>query len=155
RSEELLATAVVLTATIFAAFIPNKALVYMPHLLIGFSLAAGYFVVRTFEWAETRALLRRDVAAAAVTGFLVLEATGSLLVYGNWYRRMLTALTPYEVTERSLKLLVPPGPKYLVASPAFWLAFHDDPQTKFLAYTAAAPYDTVVPMGFFTRRRLF
>jgi len=155
RSEELLAVAVVLTAFIFAAFIPNKALVYLPHLLLGFSLASGYFVVYAIDGVRERARQPREYAAAAVVGFLMLESAGAVLVYGWWYRQMWYALTPYEVTERSLKLLVPPGPKYLVASPSFWLGFHDDPQTKFVAYTAAAPYKTVEPMGFFTRRRLY
>jgi 4-amino-4-deoxy-L-arabinose transferase-like glycosyltransferase len=155
RPEELLAVAVILTVTIFAAFIPNKALVYLPHLLIGFSLAAGYLVVRAIEWVNARARLPRDYAAATVAGFLLLEAAGALMLYGWWYRRTLSGLTSYEVTELSLKLLVPPGSKYLIASPTFWLAFYDDPQTKFIAYTAAAPYKTVIPMGFFTRRRLY
>ena len=155
RAEELLAVAVVLTAFIFAAFIPNKALVYLPHLLVGFSLASGYFVVRAIELVRERARMPLDYAAAAVVGFLLLEAAGAGLLYAWWYRQMLSALTPYEVTDRSLKLLVPPGSKYIVGSPSFWLAFYDDPQTKFVAYTAAAPYKTVEPMGFFTRRRLY
>jgi 4-amino-4-deoxy-L-arabinose transferase-like glycosyltransferase len=155
RSEELLAVAVVLTAFIFAAFIPNKALVYLPHLVLGFSLASGYFVVCAIDFVCARARMPRDYAAAAVVGFLLLEAAGAGLLYAWWYRQMLYALTPYGVTEHSLKLLVPPGSKYVVASPTFWLAFHDDPQTKFVAYTAAAPYKTVEPMGFFTRHRLY
>jgi hypothetical protein len=155
RSEELLASAVLLTVAIFALFIPNKALVYLPHLLIGFSLAAGYFVVQATAGLTGRVRASGWTFAAPVTACLLLEGAGAFLLYGYWYYQMRSALTPYGETDRALKLLVPKGPKYLIGSPTFWLAFYDDPQTKFVAYTAAGPFKNIKPMGFFTRVSLF
>ena len=155
RTEELLASEVLLTTFIFAAFIPNKALVYMPHLLLGFSLCAGYFL-----WSAARFIAMqmgaRGRSAVPAFGMLAGIAVGAIAMYDAWYARMLkTELKPYGDTDRAVRLLTPPGPKYLIASPTFWLAFYDDPETKFLAYTAAAPYESVTPEGFFTKHSLF
>jgi 4-amino-4-deoxy-L-arabinose transferase-like glycosyltransferase len=155
RSEELLASFAVLVVTIFAAFIPNKALVYLPHLLLALSLTAAYALWRGTSFVAARIRLQPTAAARLVVLLVAIGGT-ALLMYDRWYYRMSRSeLTPYAVTDQALRMLVPPGPKYLIGSPTFWLAFHDDPTTKFVSYTAAGPYRTVQPMGFFTRRRIF
>jgi 4-amino-4-deoxy-L-arabinose transferase-like glycosyltransferase len=118
-------------AAIFAAFINNKVPVYLPHLLIGFSLAAGYAVVRAAR------VLR--VPALALIGVMLYSAAG-VAYYERWYRSALTSeLVPYERTEATLRTLVPPGPSVVVASPHFWTPFHDDSGVTFLSYSSGAP----------------
>jgi 4-amino-4-deoxy-L-arabinose transferase-like glycosyltransferase len=155
EAEELVASAVLISAAIFAAFIPNKALVYMPHLLIGFSLAGAYGVWRTLLAARARMRSAED-AAAPMIACIALVGGGAAVFYDAWYLRMTRSeLRPYADTDRALRALVPSEPKYLFASPTFWLPFHDDPQTRFVAYTGAGPYRSVTPEGFFTRRSLY
>jgi 4-amino-4-deoxy-L-arabinose transferase-like glycosyltransferase len=152
--ERILATIALVAALVFAGFIPNKALIYMPHLLIGYALVAGWWIATTANrFAGTRAA----PVGAGVIVFLAAEAFGAIGFYEFWYARMrdTTSLVPYEQTETTLRALVPPGRKYLFASPTFWLAFYDNPDVTFIADTAAGPYRTVVEEGWYTRRSLF
>jgi 4-amino-4-deoxy-L-arabinose transferase-like glycosyltransferase len=128
-------------AFIFAAFINNKVAVYMPHLLIGFSLAAGAAV------SEAAALARRigpRAAALTVAVFLAGYGTAAIAYYEKWYASAgKSELVAYESTEATLHALVPPGPKYLFASPQFWTSFHAEAGTTFYSYAAAQPGGTV------------
>lgn len=154
RSEELLAALAVIVMAIFAAFIPNKALVYLPHVLLALSLAGGCALWWCASAAAARFRLGHSEAVALVAVVAGISAPAAVMYERWYYRTSQSELTPYADTDRTLRLLVPPGPKYLIASPTFWLAFYDDPATKFVAYTAAGPYHTVEPKGFFTRRRI-
>lgn len=119
-------------AFIFAGFINNKALVYIPHLLLGFSLAAGFAVSEA----------ARLVPALAPAAPLVLAAYGLVGVayYEKWYSSARKSeLVSYESTSETLHALVPPGVKYLYASPQFWMPFHADSGTVFYSYAAAQP----------------
>jgi 4-amino-4-deoxy-L-arabinose transferase-like glycosyltransferase len=121
-------------AFIFAAFINNKVPVYMPHLLLGFSLAAGVFV------SEASALLPgwRPLALAMVAAY----GLAGVFYYEKWYSTARKSeLVPYENTVATLRALTPAGPKYLFASPQFWTPFHDDPGTTFLSFAAAQPQE--------------
>jgi hypothetical protein len=158
RPETLAAILLFGSVAIFAALIPNKALVYLPHLLVGFAIAAGVVMARALAFVPMRAtaLPPRALLAPAVVVFMVLQGAGAIGLYQYWYRLMRgTELRPYEQTHALLEAMVPPGPKYLIASPTFWLPFYDRPEIRFVAYTAAGPYDTVEPKGFFTRQRIF
>ena len=120
------------TAMIFAAFINNKVPVYMPHLLLGFSLAAGVFV------SEATALLPgwRPLALALLGAYGI----AGVLYYEKWYSTAgKSELVPYEDTVATLRALTPAGRKYLFASPQFWTPFHDEPGTTFLSFTAPQP----------------
>lgn len=155
-SEELLFSAATIAAFIFAAFIPNKALVYLPHLLFGYSLAGGYFVWRLSRVAAPLVSSARVGVSVLTTMSVAGMSAIAVPMYDVWYYRMVRSdLTPYAVTGEAIRMLVPPGPKYLIASPTFWLPFHDDRETKFVAYTAAGPFRTAEPRGFFTRRRIY
>ena len=125
-------------AAIFAGFINNKVPVYMPHLLIGFALAAGYAVseicgfLPAFAW--TGPLL---VAIYAIAG---------VAYYEKWYSSASKSeLVPYESTDATLRKLVPPngtrGGKYIYASPMFWTTFHDEPDTAFYSYAETQPIE--------------
>jgi 4-amino-4-deoxy-L-arabinose transferase-like glycosyltransferase len=144
------------TAAVFAGFIPNKALIYMPHLLVGFSVLAAWALVTLWSAARHRRQPYATVGAA-MWAILCVESIGGVWLYESWYASMrrTTALTPYETTEKTLRALVPPGRKYLFASPTFWLAFYDDPQVTFVADTAAGPYRGERDEGLFTRRSLY
>ncbi|HET9831809.1 MAG TPA: glycosyltransferase family 39 protein [Vicinamibacterales bacterium] len=122
------------TAIIFACFINNKVPVYMPHLLIGFSLAAGFAVNEVsgllpgFSWLGPAC-----VALYAVAG---------VGYYEKWYSSASKSeLLPYESTEATLRVLMPAGSKYVYASPQFWTPFHAEPGTDFLSYAEAQPLD--------------
>jgi 4-amino-4-deoxy-L-arabinose transferase-like glycosyltransferase len=122
------------TALIFAAFINNKVPVYLPHVLIGFSLAAGFAV------SESARLLPLRAAAAAALIALTAYGAASVVYYEKWYASVRkTELVPYEVTADTLRTLVPDGAKYLYASPQFWVPFHDASATAFYSYAAAQP----------------
>jgi 4-amino-4-deoxy-L-arabinose transferase-like glycosyltransferase len=119
---------------IFAGFINNKVPVYMPHLLIGFSLAAGYAVSET----------SRFLPALAWTGpaFVVFYALAGVAYYEKWYASASkTELVPYESTSATLRRLAPKGAKYIYASPMFWTPFHDEADTTFYSYAEAQPLD--------------
>jgi 4-amino-4-deoxy-L-arabinose transferase-like glycosyltransferase len=140
---------------IFAALIPNKALVYLPHLLVGFAVVSGAVIARGLEFVPALRPIRGAMPHAAAV-FVLGQAIAAVVLYQDWYGAMQkTELRPYEETHAIIESMVPPGPKYLVASPTFWLPFYNRPEVKFVAYTAAGPYDTVEPQGFFTRQRLF
>src|SRR5262249_886137 len=119
---------------IFAGFINNKVPVYMPHLVIGFALAAGFAVSRVGP------LLWRPAVAVPVP--LAPYATGGVAYYEKWYASTSKSeLTRYEDTEATLRALVPPGPKYIFASPQFWTPFHTGTDTSFFSYAAAQPIE--------------
>jgi 4-amino-4-deoxy-L-arabinose transferase-like glycosyltransferase len=122
------------TAFIFAALINNKVPVYLPHVLVGFALAAGFAV------SECARLLPARASAAAAMIVLAAYGGASILYYEKWYSSVRkTELVPFEVTADTLRTLVPPGPKYLYASPQFWTPFHDAVGTAFYSYAAAQP----------------
>src|SRR5215831_2079815 len=117
---------------IFAGFINNKVPVYLPHLLIGFSLAAGFAVSELsgffpgFSW----------IGAACVA----LYAIAGIAYYEKWYSSASKSeLLPYENTEATLRALAPAGAKYVFASPQFWTPFHAEAGTDFLSYAEAQP----------------
>ncbi len=119
---------------IFAGFINNKVPVYMPHLLIGFALAAGVAV------SELSGLLPGFAWLGPLC--VALYALAGVAYYEKWYASASkTELVPYESTEATLHALAPPGGKYVYASPQFWTPFHDEAQTSFLSYAEAQPVD--------------
>jgi len=121
-------------AFIFAGFINNKVPVYMPHLTIGFALAAGFAV------SELSAFLPGFGWLGPI--FVALYAIAGVAYYEKWYSSASKSeLVPYESTEATLRLLAPPGPKYVYASPQFWTPFHADADTSFLSYAEAQPVD--------------
>jgi 4-amino-4-deoxy-L-arabinose transferase-like glycosyltransferase len=121
-------------AFIFAGFINNKVPIYMPHLLLGFALAAGFAV------SETAALFPPPAAAAAPL-LLAAYAASGVAYYEKWYSSARKSeLVSYENTVATLRALVPPGPKYLYASPQFWTPFHDEAGTTFFSFAAAQPF---------------
>jgi 4-amino-4-deoxy-L-arabinose transferase-like glycosyltransferase len=124
-------------AFIFAAFINNKVAVYMPHLLIGFSLAGGAAVSEAAVWARR---FGPRSAALTVALFIAGYGTAAAAYYEKWYASAgKSELVPYESTEATLRALVPAGRKYLFASPQFWTSFQADPETRFYSYAAAQP----------------
>ena len=137
------------SVVIFAGFINNKVPVYMPHLLVGFSLAAGFAV------SEALFLARRVVShrqgsrsgdrpyAVAACVFIVGYGGGGAAYYAKWYASVRkTELVPYEATVATLRALVPAGPKYLFASPQFWVPFHAEAGAVFYSYAAAQPVES-------------
>lgn len=121
-------------ALIFAALINNKVLVYLPHIMIGFALVAGAAVSAVSGLAPVR---RRSLLALA---FVVAYGGAATAYYEKWYARERKGeLLPYERTEATLRAVVPPGPKYVFASPQFWTPFHADPGVTFYSYAAAHP----------------
>jgi 4-amino-4-deoxy-L-arabinose transferase-like glycosyltransferase len=133
---------VVGTVLIFAAFINNKVPVYLPHLLVGFSLAAGFGIS---DAASVASGWRSPQGHRSVAGLLALSC---ILAYGGagaayyekWYAvTRKSELVPYEATSATLRTLVPAGPKYLYASPQFWVPFHAEPDTTFYSYTGPQP----------------
>jgi 4-amino-4-deoxy-L-arabinose transferase-like glycosyltransferase len=124
-------------ALIFAGFINNKVPVYMPHLLIGFALAAGVAVSEAFGFVP--ALNRGRLTLA----FLAVYGGAGAAYYEKWYASAgKSELVSYEATTGTLRALVPGGPKYLYASPQFWTPFHAAAGTTFYSYTAAQPVDS-------------
>jgi hypothetical protein len=119
---------------IFAGLINNKVPVYMPHLLIGFALAAGFVA------NEVGLLLPR--ASVVVPLLLAAYSVAGVAYYEKWYKSTVKSeLTRYEDTEATLRALVPSGPKYIYASPQFWTPFHAEPNTSFFSYAAAQPVE--------------
>jgi 4-amino-4-deoxy-L-arabinose transferase-like glycosyltransferase len=133
---------------IFAGFINNKVPVYMPHLLVGFSLAAGcavsealYFAQRVLSTRSKRLPVSR-VERLAIVLFIIGYGGVGVAYYEKWYASVRKSeLVPYEATAATLRALVPPGPKYLYASPQFWPPFHAEAGTTFYSYAAAQPVD--------------
>jgi hypothetical protein len=134
---------------IFAGFINNKVPVYMPHLLVGFSLAAG-FAVSEAAYLAHQALWTREprldvdrIGRIAVSLFIVGYGAAGVAYYEMWYASARKSeLVPFEATAATLATLVPPGPKYLYASPQFWPPFHAESGTTFYSYAAAQPVDS-------------
>ncbi|HUK36665.1 MAG TPA: glycosyltransferase family 39 protein, partial [Vicinamibacterales bacterium] len=135
------------SAVIFAAFINNKALVYMPHLLLGFSLVAGYGA----SWGARLAAgviggVRRGARVAVATVAMVLVATHAIAgvaYYEKWYRlTRRTELLPYESTERTIARMLPSGPKYVYAAAQFWMPFAGQRDVVFFSHAAPAPVGT-------------
>jgi 4-amino-4-deoxy-L-arabinose transferase-like glycosyltransferase len=122
------------SVVIFAGFITNQAPVYMPHLTIGFALAAGLAV------SEIGRLLPRP--ALVVPVLLAAYGLAGVAYYEKWYAsNKKSELTRYEDTEATLRALVPAGAKYIYASPQFWIPFHSEMNTTFFSYAAAQPID--------------
>ena len=122
-------------AAIFACFINNKVPVYMPHLLVGFALAAGFAV------SEVSAFLPGFAWIGAAS--IALYAVAGVAYYEKWYSSAgKSELLPYENTEATLRVLAPPGSKYVFASPQFWTPFHADSGTDFLSYASAQPLES-------------
>jgi 4-amino-4-deoxy-L-arabinose transferase-like glycosyltransferase len=141
------------SVVIFGGFINNKVPVYMPHLLVGFALAAGFAVSETamlVSGALARGLAARGASPTAfgrlgLVALLLLFSYGAAGVayYEKWYSTVRKSeLVPYEATAATLRTLVPAGPKYLYASPQFWPPFHDEPGTTFYSYAAASPIES-------------
>ena len=144
RHALLLLTLSLGAALIFAAFINNKALVYIPHLLLGFSLVAGVFVAwiaTVLAAAGSRMLSPRRVSAAGIAIALVIShAVAGVAYYEKWYAlTRKTELLPYEATVRTVNRLLPPGPKTIMASPHFWVGFAEQPGVDFFSHAAPGP----------------
>jgi 4-amino-4-deoxy-L-arabinose transferase-like glycosyltransferase len=144
RRALLLVTLALGTAAVFAGFINNKAHVYMPNLVIGFSLVAGAFTawvaaIAADQWSRLRP--GRPIRTGTVAAALALAySAASTAYYQKWYsltRR--TELVPYESTARTIDRLVPAGPKYVFASPHFWVPFAGQPDVTFFSHAAPTP----------------
>ena len=121
-------------AVIFAAFVNNKVPVYLPHLMVGFSLAAGFAV------SEVASLVPRARRSSFAVIFVAAYGAVGVAYYEKWYSTVRKSeLVPYEETDATLHALVPGGPKYVFASPQFWTTFHAEPGTTFYSYTAGYP----------------
>lgn len=130
----LLLTLIAGSVTIFATLVTNKVPVYMPHLLIGFSLAAGLCVAESAN-ALGRWSGRPRALTALVLAFIVGYGSAAMAYYEKWYSSTRKSeLVPYEQTTETLRALVPAGPKYVYGSPHFWIPFHGDPETLFTSY---------------------
>jgi 4-amino-4-deoxy-L-arabinose transferase-like glycosyltransferase len=124
-------------ALIFAALINNKVPVYMPHLLVGFALAAGFAVSEVFSFVPA------PNRAGLMLLFIAVYGGAGIAYYEKWYASAgRSELVSYEATTRTLRTLVPDGAKYLYASPQFWTPFHADRTTTFYSYAAAQPVDS-------------
>jgi 4-amino-4-deoxy-L-arabinose transferase-like glycosyltransferase len=125
-------------ALIFAALINNKVPVYLPHVMIGFALVAGLAVDEAIRGlAGGRFVTHR---ATLMLAFVVLYGGAGIAYYEKWYSTALKSeLVSYESTERTLRALVPDGPKYIFASPQFWTPFHAEAGTTFYSFAAAQP----------------
>ena len=126
---------------IFAGFIHNKALVYMPHLLIGFSIAAGAAVQAVAQIGRTSTRV-----SVLMTTFVVAYGAAGVAYYEKWYRSALKSeVVPYEQTAATLHTLIPPGPKLLVASPHFWVPFGADAEVQYVSYAYTQPDGVHLP----------
>jgi hypothetical protein len=124
-------------AVIFAGFINNKVPVYLPHLLLGFALAAGVAV------SEACRLVPALNRGALTLVFIAAYGGAGVAYYEKWYSSVgKSELVSYEATTATLRALVPAGPKVLYASPQFWTPFHAEPGTTFFSYAAAQPVDS-------------
>jgi hypothetical protein len=112
--------------------------VYLPHIIVGFALAAGFAV------SEVVTRFRAPwLAAGAFLLFFAGYGVAGVAYYEKWYSTAAKSeLVPYESTEATLRALVPAGPKYIFASPQFWIPFHAEPATAFYSYAAAQPVAT-------------
>jgi len=144
----LLATLVLGAVFIFAGFINNKAHVYMPHLVLGFCLVAATFVrdVGTklaCVVSRLPGLRLRDARVFVIPLFVGLYGSATIVYYQKWYSiTKKSELTPYEVTEHTIRTMLPSGPKVVYASPHFWLAFHNAPTVTFFSHAWFRPEST-------------
>ena len=134
-------TLVIGSVVIFAAFVNNKVPVYIPHLLIGFSLAAGFSVTESARTLAARSAVPSTRSRTAwsfallVLLFVVGYGSAATAYYEKWYSSARKSeLVPYERTEATLRALVPPGRKTIYGSPHFWTPFHADRDVRFLSY---------------------
>ena len=136
-------------ALIFAGLINNKVPVYMPHILLGFALAAGVAVSE----------LTKFLPMFAWTGpaFVALYAIAGVGYYEKWYSSVSKSeLVPYERTEETLRALVGARGQFdIYASPQFWVPFHDQPGISFYSYAEAQPIerDGIVTLAGASRER--
>jgi hypothetical protein len=116
----------------------------MPHLLIGFSLAAAAAVdsgARTIAaiaqpWTRRP---RSTIVPAMVLLFVAGYGAAAAAYYGKWYASARKSeLLPYEQTADTLRALLPAGPKNIYGSPHFWPPFHADADTSFVSYAIGA-----------------
>jgi 4-amino-4-deoxy-L-arabinose transferase-like glycosyltransferase len=123
---------------VFAGFINNKAVVYMPHLLLGFAIGAGVGVQ-----IVSASLFRRRALIATAAGVIVFALAGTAY-YERWYRSARKSeLVPYEATMATIRTLVPPGPKLLVASPHFWVPYATESDVTFVSYAGMQVTDAL------------
>ena len=123
-------------AAIFAALINNKVGVYLPHIMIGYALAAGVAVSELLSLAPAPS--RITLALLFVVGY----GGAATAYYEKWYARERKGeLLPYEQTEATLQAIVPPGAKYIYASPQFWTPFHGKPGLTFYSFAAGHPVE--------------
>ena len=121
-------------AAIFGALINNKVPVYLPHVMLGYALAAGAAVSVTASFIGSR------LRAFAVIAFVLAYGVAAIAYYEKWYARERKGeLLPYEATEATLRAIVPAGAKYIYASPQFWVPFHDEKDVTFYSFAAAHP----------------
>jgi 4-amino-4-deoxy-L-arabinose transferase-like glycosyltransferase len=145
-------------AAIFAAFINNKALVYLPHVLLGFAVIAGVFTAWICGVLAT-ALKPRYTAGAIAFALLLAHTIAGAAYYEKWYaltRR--TELLPYESTARTIKHLLPAGPKYVYGAAQFWIPFAEEKGVAFFSHAAPGPSpagDHLWPAGASDGRPLF
>ena len=124
----------VVPVAVFAGFINNKVPVYMPHLLLGFAIAAGVGAQLIAD-----AMLRQRAIAAIAAG-VTLYGAAAIYYYERWYRSARKSeLVAYEATSATLRTLVPGGPKLLVASPHFWVPYATNESVRFVSYTGVIP----------------
>jgi hypothetical protein len=114
--------------------INNKVPVYLPHVMLGYALAAGTAVSTAASWASGRT--RSAVALVCVVAY----GTAATAYYEKWFARERKGeLLPYEATAATLRAIVPPGPKYIYASPQFWVPFHAESDVTFYSFAAGHP----------------
>src|SRR5581483_2607146 len=124
-------------AAIFAALINNKVGVYLPHVMIGFALAAGVAV------SDVVSLIAPRSRTVVTLLFVVAYGGAATAYYEKWYARERKGeLVPYEQTEATLRAIVPRGAKYVYASPQFWTPFHAEPGVAFYSFAAAHPVES-------------
>src|SRR5206468_4939681 len=81
-------------AVIFAAFVNNKVPVYLPHLMVGFSLAAGFAV------SEVASLVPRARRSSFAVIFVAAYGAAGVAYYEKWYSTVRKGeLVPYEETD--------------------------------------------------------
>src|SRR5262249_37850134 len=137
RRAWLMLTLAVGTAFVFAGFINNKAHVYMPNLLLGFAVVAGAFTptVASFIGRMRLPRLGKLSVPLVVVVLVVSHTAAGVAYYEKWYsitRR--SELLPYESTVRTIDRLLPSGPKYVFASPHFWIPFAGRPGVTFFSH---------------------
>jgi hypothetical protein len=71
---------------------------------------------------------------------IVSHTAAGVAYYEKWYAiTKRSELLPYESTVRTIDHLLPDGPKYVFASPHFWIPFAGKPGVTFYSHAAPAP----------------